>query len=248
MWLALPAVFGSCTVNRDIMFKTPTDYVFATMPDSVSPEFKIQPNDYLEMRLFANDGFELVDLVTGQGADARTTQRLTFKYLVEFDGNVKLPVIGRVPLAHLTLRQAEFYLEERYAAYYNRPFVQISVTNRRVVVFPGGGGDARVVSLENNSTTLLEVLAQVGGIVKRGNASKVKLFRRQSDGSRLVYLFDLGDISGLPQGDIVMQGDDVVYVQPNPELARELIYDLTPLITLLTTAVLVLGLVKTLEK
>jgi hypothetical protein len=41
-----------------------------------------------------------------------------------------------------------------------------------------------------------------------------------------------------------MQGDDVIYVQPNPELAREFLQDLTPIITLLTSVVLVIGIVR----
>ena len=48
-------------------------------------------------------------------------------------------------------------------------------------------------------------------------------------------------------GDLVMQADDIIYVEPNPELARELLYDLTPLITLLTSTVLVLGIVRGLQ-
>lgn len=247
--LGCAALLSSCTINKDIMFKTPTDYQFEQWVDSTTNEFKIQPNDYIEMRLFANDGFELIDLVGALDNDrGRNIRQMTFRYLVEVDGQVKLPILGRVPLSNLTVRQAEFYLEERYVAYYNRPFVQLAVTNRRVVVFPGGGADAKVIPLDNNGTTLLEVLAQAGGLDRRGNASKVKLFRKKPDGERAVYRFDLSDISGLPYGDMVMQGDDVLYVQPNPEIAREVLYDLTPLITLLTTTVLVIGLVKALEQ
>jgi hypothetical protein len=41
-----------------------------------------------------------------------------------------------------------------------------------------------------------------------------------------------------------MQGDDVLYVQPNPEIAREALQDLTPIITLLTSVVLVIGVIR----
>ncbi|MBL7962248.1 MAG: polysaccharide biosynthesis/export family protein [Flavobacteriales bacterium] len=226
------------------MFKTPTDFQYDVVPDSADFRqlFRIQRNDYLEFRLFANDGFKLIDLVSEAGLDARAVQRLTFKYLVEYDGLVKLPLLGRVKLADMTIREAEMFLEDKYSEYYNRPFVQLFVTNRRVVVFPGAGGDAQVVNLENNNTTLLEVLANARGLPRRANASKVKLFRRGEDGHRQVFLFDLSDIDGLKYADIVMQGDDILYVQPNPEVARELLYDLTPLITLLTTTLLVIGI------
>ena len=108
-----------------------------------------------------------------------------------------------------------------------------------------GGGDAKVIPLENNNTTLLEVLASAGGVNRRGNARKVKLFRWDvATGKRQVYEFDLSDISGLRFADIVMQGEVVVYVHPNPDLAREALQDLTPVITLLTSVLLVIGIVQ----
>ena len=42
----------------------------------------------------------------------------------------------------------------------------------------------------------------------------------------------------------MMLADDIVYVQPNPEIARELLNDINPFITLLTTTVLVIGIVR----
>jgi polysaccharide export outer membrane protein len=241
----LIALLSSCTVNRDIMFKTPTDHVFDSFSDSASGQLLLQPNDVIQFRLFANDGFKMIDLVSeGGGRDAQFMNRNIFLYLIEFDGMVKLPLLGRVALNGMTVREAEIMLEERYTQFYNRPFVQVTVNNRRVVVFPGGGGDARIIPLENNNTTLLEALASAGGIAPRGNASHVKLFRHMPTGGRKVYEFDLSTIEGLKFADIVMQGDDVIYVQPNPELAREFLQDLTPIITLLTSVVLVIGIVR----
>ncbi|MCB0794780.1 MAG: polysaccharide biosynthesis/export family protein [Flavobacteriales bacterium] len=243
--LVLLMVLSGCTINRDIMFKTPTDFEFDAMPDSIDPKFKIQINDALQFRLFANDGFKMIDLVSQGGQEAqRNLMRNTFSYMVEFDGLVKLPLVGRIYLAGMDLRTAEMHLEDLYTQYYNRPFVQLSISNRRVVVFPGGGGDAKVVNLENNNTTLLEVIGDAGGIARRGRAGRVKLFRRNLQGTRDVFMFDMSDIDGLKYADIVMQGDDVVYIEPNPELVRELLYDVTPIITLLTTTVLVIGLVR----
>jgi polysaccharide export outer membrane protein len=242
----LTGILSGCTVNSDIMFKTPTDYVFDSIPDSTSSIFKIQPNDALELRLFANDGYKMIDMISeNAGRDFQMMSRMTFTYNVEYNGLVKLPLLGRVPLAGMTMREAELFLEEQYAAYYNRPFIQLEVMNRRVVVFTGSAGTARVVNLENNNTTLLEVLANAGGLSGRGKAKKVKLFRLAGEGQpRKVYQFDLSTIEGLKHADLVMEGDDIVYVQPNAEIARELLSDLTPIITLLTTILLVIGIVE----
>lgn len=247
MALVIAALLSSCTINRDIMFRTSTDYQFDQYVDSARTSLRLQPNDMIQFRLFANDGFKMIDLVSdGSSREASFLQRTIFNYYIESDGLVKLPILGRVPLAGLTLREAETFLEKQYTTYYNKPYVQVLVSNRRVVVFPGGGGDARSVELDNNNTTLLEVLGAAGGVNPRGNAKKVKVFRYGPNRERLVYQFDLSDISGLQYADMVMQGDDVIYVQPNPELAREIIADLTPLITLLSSVLLVIALTRNL--
>lgn len=243
--LALLLLAG-CTVNRDIMFKTPRDYEFDALSDTLDREFKIQADDIISFRMYANDGFKMVDMVNEEQLRMTTSNRIQFEYLVYPDGHVKLPVVGSVVLAGLSVREAELELEDRYAEYYQRPFVLLSVSNRRVVVFPGGGGDAKVVTLENNNTSLLEVLARAGGVASRGDAHRVKLFRKDGD-RRKVMQFDLSDINNLKYADLVMQADDVIYVQPNPELARGILRDITPLITLLTTTVLVLGIVQSLK-
>ncbi|HRH39900.1 MAG TPA: polysaccharide biosynthesis/export family protein, partial [Flavobacteriales bacterium] len=218
---------SGCTINRDIMFKTPTDYQFQTYSDTSSKNLILQQNDVLQFKLFANDGFKMIDLVTEGGSrEAGIINRTIFTYTIDGDGKAKLPLLEKVPLKGLRLREAEAMLEEKYSEYYRRPFVQLMVLNRRVVVFPGGGGDARVITLENNNTTLLEVLAMAGGLAKRGDARKIKVFRHLPDGKRTVHMFDMSDIDGLKDADIVMQGDDIVYVQPNPELAREALQDL----------------------
>jgi polysaccharide export outer membrane protein len=239
-------LLASCNINRDIMFKTPTDHVFDQMPDSMPAGFRIQPNDNISFRLYANDGFRMIDLVDEQSQ--RAIQRTSFSYLVDGTGYAKLPLLGNVKVMGMTIREAELELEKQYTEYYNRPFVQLTVSNRRIVIFPGAGGDARVVQLENNNTTLLEALAQAGGISVRGDARKVKMFRKKPDGSRLVFEFDMSDIKGLPYADIVMQADDILYVQPNPEIAKELLTAINPFIALLTTTVLVIGVVKGFSK
>jgi polysaccharide export outer membrane protein len=244
LWIIVCALAAGCNINRDIMFKTPLDYGFDQLPDSIPKSFRIQVNDIITFRLFANDGFRMIDLVDEGTQSNRNQQRTTFNYTVDADGRAKLPLLGLVPLTGLSVREAELKLETLYTEFYNRPFVQLFINNRRVVVFPGGGGDAKIIPLENTNTSLMEALASAGGLNKRGDARKVKVFRKTPEGPRKVYLFNLSDISGLPYADLTMQADDIVYVQPNPEIARELLADLNPFIALLTSTVLVIGIVR----
>lgn len=250
-WLAALFFFASCTVNKDILFKTPNDYEYATLPDSVETDARITPNNVIGMMFFTGDGHVLIEnnigggiLTQGNQQNNNNIARNQITYLVDKDGTVKLPVLGRVYLAGLSIREAERKLEEMYAAFYNEPFVLVTVTNNRVIVSPGDGGEAQVITLVNANTTLLEAIAQVGGVSDRGIASKVKLIRyNKEEKKRDVYKFDLSTIDGLAYVDIIIQPNDIIYIEPLPLIANELVREIAPFVTLLTTTVLVLALI-----
>lgn len=242
----LIVLLSGCGVNKDVMFKTPTDYEYATIPDSArNVTYRLSIDDLIEFRLFTNEGYQLIDVGTmnqqgnNQNLALRRSQVL---YRVDNDGTVKLPTIGRIELEGQTIREAETMLEELYSEYYRQPFVILNVRNNRVIVSPGGGGTAKVVTIENKNTTVLEVLAAAGGIAERGNAEEVKLIRRMDDGSRKIYDLDLSTIEGIEDADITVQANDIVYVEPMPRVANEVARNLSPYISLLNTAVLVIGL------
>ena len=101
---------SSCSVNKDLMFKTPKGYEFDQISTVEQAEYKISKNDQLNFRLFTNEGFKLIDLSSGEagsGGAAQFSSNSLINYLVELDGNVELPTIGRVPIEGFTLKEAE---------------------------------------------------------------------------------------------------------------------------------------------
>lgn len=253
IWLFASLLLGSCTVNKDILFKTPNDYVYDQIPDTAVTQSRIAPNNILTMDFYTGDGHILIErgigssmLTAGAAAGNNNLNRNNnITYLVDQDGTVKLPVLGRVYLAGMNIREAERELENLYSKYYNEPFVKLDVTNNRVIVSPGSGGKAQVIRLVNNNTTLMEALALAGGIDQRGIASEIKLIREnKKTGERDVYKIDLSTIDGLEQADMIVQPDDIIYVEPLPMIASGLVKEFAPYITLLTTAVLVLTLAR----
>ncbi len=253
-WLALGLFLGSCTINKDIMFKTPTDYEYAELSDTLDTEAKITPNNLLQLNFYTGNGYLLIENSIGTSQLAGTTRNNSnmnrgannqITYLVDKDGTVKLPVLGRIKIAGYSIRDAEYMLEDLYSQYYNEPFVQLEVSNNRVIVSPGSGGEARVITLVNANTTLLEALALAGGIADRGIASKIKLIRYNKDtDKRDVYLIDLSTIEGLELADMIVQPNDIIYVEPLPLLASELVREIAPIITLVTTAALLIALIQ----
>ncbi|MBK7182985.1 MAG: polysaccharide biosynthesis/export family protein [Bacteroidetes bacterium] len=242
-------LFSSCGwLNSSIMLKTGKDYKYSKAPDTTkNADYIISANDVIEFRIFSNDGFKLIDLTSlnQMNRDYQMNNRMDF--LVEFDGNVKLPILGRTKLLGLTVREAELMLEEKYASYYVKPFVLMSVQNKRVIVFPGNAGDAKVIPLLNNNTSLIEALALAGGISDDGKAHKVKLIRRINDKDE-VYLIDLSKIEGIKQANLVLQANDIIYVEPRKKIGSKVLAEIAPIVSLLTSSLIIITYANSLSK
>lgn len=232
--------FTSCKVFRsNLMLKTPTDFAYDQLQDSVTRQsYKIEVNDLVQVRIFSNDGFKIINIenVTGNYA------RIDLDYLVEQDGRVKLPLVGKLALSGLTIAEAETYLQKIYNDFYVSPFVSVKVINKRVIIFPGNGGKAQVINLQNNNTTVIETIALGGGIQEDGKAYKVKLIRTDGKNKPKVYLMDLSKIEGMAMGNTVVMANDIIYVEPRYRFAKTLIGEVTPLISLLTSTFLLYSL------
>jgi polysaccharide biosynthesis/export protein len=244
----LPALIAVISLtgcfNSSIMLKTPKDFKYSDPKiSSYTPEYRISPNDQVDFRIFTNDGFKLVDLTSlseggGNNAAAARNTQIVQQYIVEHDGVIKLPILGRVPLSGMTIREAERYLEEQYTTYYIKPFILMNVSNRRVMVYPGDHGSARVVPLLNNNTTLIEALALAGGISRIGKAKRIKLIRGDLNNPQ-VFLIDLSTIEGMKQADLVLQANDIIYVEPRLRIAQGVVSELAPIFSVVTSVLLV---------
>ncbi|MBS4014262.1 MAG: polysaccharide biosynthesis/export family protein [Bacteroidetes bacterium] len=237
--IASAVTFSSCRlINPEQMLRTPTNYNYSSFNDAEPvKEYRLAANDELYFRLYTNDGEKLVDPID----PFMEQQKQQHTYIVEYDGLVKFPVLGRVNIEGMTIREAEKHLEDRYSEYYNKPFVSLKVVNNRVIVFPGGrGGSAKVIPLENSNTTLFEALALAGGI-DDGKAHKVKLIRGDLNNPE-VYLINLSTIDGVKNANMVLQANDIIYVQPRAKVPQRILENVTPYLTLLTSALLVYSL------
>lgn len=241
----LISVTGCQWLNPSIMFRSGRNYNYSQFNDSARAlEYKISVNDILEFQLHSQDGFRLLDLTGAGGQNVQQQYGGSgLSLTVDKDGYVKLPILGRVRFAGLTTREAENMLEEKYIVYYNKPFAMIRVNNRRVIIFPGQPGSAKVIGLANNNTTLLEALAQSGGISQNGKAKRVKLIRGDLQNPE-VYLIDLSTIDGIKRADMVLQGNDIIYVEPRREFSQEILGRITPVLGLISSILLIYTLVK----
>jgi len=207
---------GSCQINPSVMFKVPKNYEYANDQTIGGVEYRISANDIIGFSIYTNDGFKLIDLTTAatsvtsqiNSSGVNNPENMT-NFIVEPDGLVKLPMLGKITIAGFTVREAEKMLEKEYATFYTKPFVTIRVLNRRVMVFTGTGGAGKVVNLSNENTHLIEALALAGGLTETGKAFKIKLIRGDLRNPK-VMLIDLSTIEGMKKNNLLLQANDII--------------------------------------
>ena len=231
----------SCRVlNPQVMFEAPDDYPYSkdTAVSNMS-EYIISPGDRIEMHFYTIDGFKLVD-VTNSVAVPGTE---AINYLVEKDSLVKLPILGNVSLAGKTIQDAERYLEKIYTKYYINPFIQLKIINRHAYVFFADGGKGITVNIQNDNTSIIEVIALAGGLTSNSKAWRIKVIRGDLH-NPVVRLIDMSTMDGVKASDLTVRSNDIIYIEATPDYKSKVLAQLTPFIAVITSVLLILNFVK----
>ncbi|HQV00946.1 MAG: polysaccharide biosynthesis/export family protein [Bacteroidia bacterium] len=242
---------SGCYINSSVMFKTPKNYPYSIDQTIGNLEYRIAPNDIIEFSIYNNDGYKLIEpmmATTTTTSAARIPNDAVndaINFTVDVEGYVRLPQIGKVKIKDLTKQEAEKLVEEKYAIYYKNPFSIITVINRRVMVFTGTGGRGTVVNLKNENTTLIEALAAAGGVTETGKAYKIKLVRGDTRNPQIM-LIDLSTVEGLKQSNLLLQANDIIYVEPTPQISQGILKELAPIMAIISSVVVVAVFIRTL--
>jgi len=147
-FFATSMLLQSCGINSNLMFKQAKgEENNDSIPLQPVAAYRISPDDKITFSLSTNNGSEIVKGISGISTDAKSVQASTTEYMVRRNGEVELPVLGIVKVAGLTVEECEDKLIELFSVEYQSPFIQVRITNQRVIVFPGNGSDATVVSV-----------------------------------------------------------------------------------------------------
>jgi polysaccharide export outer membrane protein len=230
--LALLIATASCTSYRqNVMFKPTEGFTGKKLIEAQATEknYVIQVNDYLKVDVYTNKGERLIDpnneLVNSTNGRIQNSEVKEPTYLVTIDGTARLPMIGPIALAGMTIREAEVKLQAEYDQYFKQCYVILAFSNKRVIVLGSPGG--QVIPLINENVSVIEVLAMAKGIGNDGKAHNVRLIRGND-----VYFLDLSTLDGLKGANTIVQPGDIVYVEPIRRPFAESIRDLSPLLTL----------------
>lgn len=133
-------------------------------------------------------------------------------YVVDGQGMVTFPMIGRVSLLNLTTTEAGDVLAARLSKQVNKPFVMIRVVNFQVTVM-GEVGHPGVLNVSRDRLTLPEAITLSGDLTIFGKRENI-LVVRTHDGKRVFGRINLQDRSVFRSPYYHLQPNDMVYVEP----------------------------------
>ncbi len=138
-------------------------------------------------------------------------------YLVDNEGNINFPIIGRLHVGGLTKSEAETLVTEKirpYMAETENPVVTVTMASYSVSVL---GEVARPGSFQvaREKITIFEALAQAGDLTIYGVRDRVKLIREDATGKKSVVTLNLNDANIINSPYYYLQQNDVLYVEPN---------------------------------
>jgi len=224
---------GSCqSYKQHIMFKYDEDFVFTarTEAEKIERNYIIQPKDYIKIEVYTKSGERIIDPDLELNKELGNNQRNTKpnpQYLVKQDSTVKLPMVDDVKLGGLTIDEANRFLEDEYNEFFTDTYVLVKFTNKRVVVLGGPGG--LVIPLENESMSIVEVIALAGGININNKAQNIRLIR----GGK-VFLIDLSTLESYYQTNQIVQAGDIIYIEPVPRVVTQNATEISLIVSTIT--------------
>lgn len=223
---AVIMIFGSCS-NKNVAYFQNSNIVNLEQ-SRVLYDARIMPKDVLTITVSTSDAdaaapFNMtVPTPLTQSMRTTTSQPLLQSYLVDNDGYIDFPRVGRLHVGGLTKSQAERVILEKIKSYMSKaetPIVTVRMSNYKISVL-GEVTRPGMYTVTNEKISILEALAQAGDLTIYGVRNNVKLIREDSTGMKSIHVLNLNDANIINSPYYYLQQNDIVYVEPNKVKAQ----------------------------
>lgn len=215
----LVCLLVSCGSVKDIAYLQGEELLKKTvMTDTVS--LKIQKDDLLEINVSCPDPELLRPFLRqsngyNNGNFEGNGEGYNLGYLVETDGTINFPLLGKIKVAGLTRRQVIELIQSRLEkeGFIKAPVVTVRFLNFRISIL-GEVKAPGTYNIPSERITLFEALSMAGDLTIHGRRNRVAVIR-ETDGVRTILYHDLRSRDIFQSPDYYLKQNDMVYVEPN---------------------------------
>ena len=145
------------------------------------------------------------------------SQSVLQNYLVDNDGCIDYPILGKLQVGGLTKSACEQLIHDKIVPYLNErenPVVTVRMSNYKISVL-GEVARPGMFNVSNEKINILEALAQAGDLTIYGVRDRVKLIREDANGKKEMHTLNLNDANLISSPYYYLQQNDIVVVEPN---------------------------------
>lgn len=162
----------------------------------------------------------LVNYQAGSEIAANTSQKL-LGYVVDNDGYIDFPILGKIMVNGMTRWELSETIKSLLLdkGYLNDAVVTVEFMNFKVSVL-GEVNSPGTYTIQGDKVTVLQALSMAGDLTiygKRGNVTVM----RELEGKRTFYNIDLCSVDLFKSPAYNLQQNDIIYVEPSQEKARQ---------------------------
>ena len=188
----------------------------------------IQPKDMLSIvvssrnpELVAMFNLPVISYQAGSEIVSAGGQQRLMGYVVDNEGYIDFPVLGKLKVAGLTRWELSEMIKKRLLdeGLLSDAVVTVEFMNFKVSVI-GEVNSPGTYTIEGDKVTVLQALSLARDLTIFGQRENVSVIRER-DGERVIYEINLCDVDLFKSPAYYLQQNDVVYVQPSEIKARQ---------------------------
>ncbi len=153
-------------------------------------QYRIQPNDLISVQFESLTPEEYNFFSTaqqGMGGANLAQGALLIGELVDENGEIPFPVIGKIKVSGLTVFQIQEKLQKMAGEYLESPIVKVRLLNYRITILGEVNGE-QTVTLTSNRVSMLEAIGIAGGFGELADRSNIKLIRQKGNQTEVQYI------------------------------------------------------------
>jgi polysaccharide export outer membrane protein len=206
----------------------------ATAPEAKMSEKELAQGDKISLSIWGHDELSIGSIHSVYNSPDETASG---KWLmIDQNGEVNLPQIGKVKLVGMTLRKAEEHLKKIYSSQLQNPILNLRLLNNQVTVL-GEVQRPGTYVFHTDFARMVDMIGKASGFTDYAKTTEIKIIR----GTETIKV----DLTNASFNQMTVLPRDVIYVPPGRNKAFDRFASkMIPLASLLTALALVYNVSK----
>ena len=214
MILSIIIICGSCASRKKYVYFNSSE--LNTNNNNFNP--KLKTGDFLMINVYSSNleasvPFNLPTPNTSVRAGYTNGLSAITGYLINQDGEIDFPVIGKIKLLNLTTIEASELIKEKLKPFLTNPIINVQIQNFKVTVL-GEVNRPGTFQIPNERVSIIEAIGLAGDLTINGVRKNVTLIRDQN-GVKNEVVLDLTSKEIFNSEYYYLSQNDIIYVSPN---------------------------------